>query len=241
MISLSACSTFSRDNETAGLYVELAQVQLQKGHPAVALSTLMKAEKIDPNNPQLNNQFGLTYGVFEKHEKAVEYFRKAVATKPDYSEARNNYARALIEVGKYKEARDELELVTNDLTYRNQASAFSNVGLSYLREGKYKDSLPFFQKSLRLSKNCLTYSYYGRALYELKDYRGAIPVFDVALPLCKKINFDEAHYYGALTYFKSGDKIKGVALMNETILHYTDGAYQDKAKSMLELMKLNKL
>ena len=94
----------------------------------------------------------------------------------------------------------------------------------------------------KLSKNnCHTYNIYGRTLYELKDFSGAIPVFDVAVPLCRKLDFDEAHYFAALTYFKSGDKNKGIALMNETLLLYPDGAYQDKAKSMLELMKLNKL
>jgi tetratricopeptide (TPR) repeat protein len=145
-------------------------------------------------------------------------------------------------VGRYKEARKQLQMVIDDLTYANQATALSNYGYSYFKEGKYKEAIPFLQKSIKQNKtHCQTYNTYGRALYELKDFRGAIPVFDVAVPLCQKIGFDEAHYYAALTYFKSGDKNRGIALMNETLLLYPDGVYQDKAKSMLELMKLNRL
>ncbi len=208
----------------------------------MAMSTLLKAEKLDPNNPQLHNQFGLTYFVFKKIDKSLFHFRKALSLDAKYSEARNNYAHVLIENGDYEEARKQLKLVIDDLTYMNQSTVLSNYGYSYFKQGKYKEAVPYLQQSIKLNKtHCQTYNTYGRSLYELKDFSAALPVFDVAVPLCKKIGFDEAHYYAALTYFKSGDKNRGIALMNETLLLYPDGVYQDKAKSMLELMKLNRL
>jgi Tfp pilus assembly protein PilF len=243
LLSLLSCTSLNnQDQKSAALYVELARNQLIKGNAPMALSTLMKAEKMDPKNPQLWNQYGLTYFIFKRYDKSISSFRTALSIDPRYSEARNNYALVLIENGQSAEARKQLQLVIDDLTFGNQSTALSNYGYSYFKEGKYKDAIPFLQKSIKLNKtHCQTYSNYGRALYELKDYSGAMPVFDVAVPLCQKIGFDEAHYYAALTYFKSGDKNRGIALMNETLLLYPDGAYQDKAKSMLELMKLNRL
>jgi type IV pilus assembly protein PilF len=235
------CATFRGSKDSALPYVELAEKQLASGQSPQALSTLLKGESVEPDNPLIHNQLGLTYFSFGKYEKSAEHFRRAVHLDERLSEARNNYARTLIELKQYSDARSQLEVVISDLTYIKQPLAYSNYGLSYFREGQYKKAIPWLQKSIALNKNnCLTYSTYGRALYELKDYRGAIPIFDVAVHLCKKNNYDEAHYFAALTYFKSGDKTKGVALMNETILLYPDGLYQEKARSMLELMRLNK-
>lgn len=237
----TGCAHFHGARDSAQPYVELAEKQLAMGQAPQALSTLLKGEKVDPDDPLIHNQLGLTYFVFGKYEKSAEHFQRAIRLDNKLTEAHNNYARTLIELKQYDDARAQLEIVVNDLTYLKQALAYSNYGLSYFREGKYAKAIPWLQKSIALNKtNCLAYSTYGRSLYELKDYRGAIPVFDIAIHLCKKSNFDEAHYYAALTYFKSGDKTKGVALMNETLLLYPDGPHQKKAQSMIELMRLNK-
>lgn len=241
LLTVFGCATFRGSKDSAIPYVQLAEKQLSTGQNPQALATLLKGEQVDPNNPLIQNQLGLVYFAFGKFEKSAEHLRKAVNLDGDMSEARNNYARTLIELGSFLEARKQLHIVVNDLTYLKQPLAYSNYGLSYFREKKYKEAIPWLQKSIALNKNnCLTYSTYGRTLYELKDYRGAIPIFDVAIHLCKKNNYDEAHYFAALTYFKSGDKTKGIALMNETLLLYPDGAYQAKASSMLELMRMNK-
>ncbi|MBY0386352.1 tetratricopeptide repeat protein [bacterium] len=236
------CATFRGSKDSANPYVELAEKQLATGQNPQALSTLLKGESVDPDNPLVHNQLGLVYFAFKKFEKSAEHFKRAIRLDEKLSEARNNYARTLIELKLYAEARSQLDVVVNDLTYLKQPLAYSNYGLSFFREGQYKKAIPWLQKSIALNKNnCLTYTTYGRSLYELKDYRGAIPIFDIAVHLCKKSNFDEAHYFAALTYFKSGDKTKGIALMNETLLIYPDGSYQEKAKSMLELMRMNKI
>ncbi len=235
------CATFRGSKDSALPYVQLAEKQLATGQNPQALGTLLKGEQVDPSNPLIHNQLGLVYFAFGKFEKSAEHLKKAVNLDGALSEARNNYARTLIELGSFVEAREQLTVVVNDLTYLKQPLAYSNYGLSFFREKKYKDAIPWLQKSIAGNKNnCLTYSTYGRALYELKDYRGAIPIFDVAVHLCKRNNYDEAHYFAALTYFKSGDKTKGIALMNETLLLYPDGSYQSKASSMLELMRMNK-
>ncbi len=237
----TGCTSFHGSRDSAVPYVELAEKQLAAGQAPQALSTLLKGEKVEPDHPLIHNQLGLTYFVFGKYDKSAEHFQRAIRLDDKLTEAHNNYARTLIELKEYNDARAQLDIVVNDLTYLKQALAYSNYGLSYFREGKYQNAIPWLQKSIAMNKtNCLAYTTYGRSLYELKDYRGAIPVFDVAIHLCKKSNFDEAHYYAALTYFKSGDKTKGVALMNETLLLYPDGPYQKKAQSMVELMRLNK-
>lgn len=238
-----SCGTFSHsDKKAAELYLQLGSSQLDKGHAPLALKSLRLALKEDPENPMIYNQLGITYFILKQPTEAIQHFEYALKLNPQFTEARNNLARSYIEVGNSSVARSHLHLVLKDLTYIGVAKAQMNYGLSYFKEQNYTVAIQYFQKSIRIEKdNCLAYYYYGRSLYELQDYRSALPVFDTAIPLCKRDNFDEANYYGALSYYKSGDRMKGIALMNETVLNFPNGEYQDKAKNMIEVMKLHKL
>lgn len=239
---LTACNTFTRDKETAHLYLQLGTSQLEQGHPALALKSLRQAQKSDPKNAMIQNQLGVTYFMMERYNDSISHFQQAIDLDPNFTDARNNLARSLIEIGNTKLARVQLQLVAQDLTYVGQAKTHLNFGISYFKDQNYLAAIPHFQKSIKLLKdNCISYSYYGRALYEMKDYKAALPVFDSALPLCKREKFDEAHYYAAMAYYKAGDRMKGIALMNETVLLYPDGEYQDRAKNMVDVMKLNKM
>lgn len=242
LVFQSACSTFSKEKESAALYLNLGASQLAQGLNARALKSLLNAKKLDDSNPEIHNHLGLTYFAMSKYPLAINEFNQALSLRHNYTEARNNLARTLIEEGQFEDARDNLRIVLSDLTYLNPAAAYFNLGLSYFREEKYKKAIPHFQKSIALNRdNCVGYNYYARSLYEMGDFKGANPVFESALPLCKRQNFDEAHYFAALSYFKAGNKSRGIALMNEAILQYPNGAYQSKARETLELMKLNQM
>lgn len=242
VLLLIGCRTTSeKDAKSANLYLQLANNQLQKGYPSQALATLLNAEKIDPRSVEIQNHLGMTYFALKQNKLAIQHFRKALDLDPKFTEGHNNLARLLIETGKYKEARSHLNFVFEDFTFSQQSTALTNMAFLNIREKNYKASLPYLQKAIRLDKtNCLTYHLYGLAQYELKDFRSALQSFDAALPLCRAAQFDEAHYYAALAYYKSGDKNRGIGLMNETILLYPDGNYQEKAKAALESMKYNR-
>lgn len=242
ILTLVGCQTTSQDPKTALLYMDLGVNHLTKGVKEDALAAFLKAEKLDERNQEIQNYLGLTYLLFKKYSLASKHFQNALSLDNEYTEARNNLARALIEQGHEERARKELEIVFADLTYKNLAAANLNLGYSYFKQQRYREAIPYLEKSLRMHKNsCFAMSLYARSYSEIKDYKRSLPLFDLAMPLCQKINYDEAHYYGALAYFKSGQRTKGIALMNETILLYNQGDYEKKSREMLELMKLNKL
>lgn len=240
---LISCSTStSKDEASAQLYINLGASQLNQGHPHLALKSLLNAKKLDPENAQVYQQLGLAYFALKKYKLAVNNFLNALSLDSQMTDARVNLGRALIETGEYDDAREQFRLALADLTYSNTSLVYFNLGLSHFRQRHYQKAISFFQKSIAIEKrNCLAYTYYGRSLYELKDFASANRTFELALPLCKPLNFDEAHFFAALSYFKSGNKSRGIALMNETILHYPDGPHNEKAQQMLELMKLNRL
>jgi type IV pilus assembly protein PilF len=243
LFCLIGCQTLrSADPKTALLYMDLGVKHLSKGQKQDAIANFLKAEKLDSRNKEIQNYLGLTYLLFMKYPLAANHFRNSLSIDSGYTESRNNLARALIEMGQVNEARKEIAIVLEDLTYKNISGANLNLGLSYFKEKNYKTAAKYLELSLRENKNsCYGMTIYARTHYELADYKRALPLFDLAMPMCQKLNYDEAHYFGAIAYFKAGQRTKGIALMNETILLYNKGDHEVKSREMLELMKLNKL
>ena len=60
----------------------------------------MKATKIDPNNPFLNNNLGNIYNENGKLDKAISYYEKVILFKPDFVQVYLNlgivYAKKVI-------------------------------------------------------------------------------------------------------------------------------------------------
>ena len=70
----------------------------------------------------------------------------------------------------------------------------------------------------------------------MQKYEAAIDSFDSALKLCNN-NYDEAHYFSGLSYFKAGKPEKAEARLEEVIKLYPDSEYAAKAKDMLKLIR----
>jgi tetratricopeptide (TPR) repeat protein len=114
----------------------------------------------------------------------------------------------------------------------------SLTGIIYFKRKQFAAAKIKFQKAIELQKdNCLASSYYGRCLYELKDHKKAAQALDQAVGFCQRSQFDEPHYYSALTYYQMGQPEKAEARLQEIIKLYPQGKYVDKAKDMLETMR----
>jgi Tfp pilus assembly protein PilF len=238
-IFLASCASLKNDNkEKATLYVQMGISQLENEDFPNALKSFLEAEKLDPNNAVVQNNLGLTFFLRERYDLSESHFRKALSLEPRFTDARNNLARVLIEEKKYAEAEKELKIVLNDLTYNGFAKAYVNLGLSKFNQGRFQDALAAFDKSVDLEHdNCIANTYYGRSLFELKDYEKASHALDRAISFCQKQLYDEPHYYSALTYFRLGQKEKSIARFEEILKLYPNGKYRDKARAMLDLIR----
>jgi Tfp pilus assembly protein PilF len=105
---------------------KLGIAYLTEGRIAPALQELSKAEALNPANPEVLNALGFAYWMRKEHFLAEEKFRKAVALKPDYSEAWNNLAAMFIEQGRYGEAVGPAEQALKNVYYGTQERALAN-------------------------------------------------------------------------------------------------------------------
>lgn len=237
LLILLSCSSSREKQEKAELYLRMGNGHLSKGHYPQALRDLLEAEKLDPENPVVQNSLGIAYFARKNYDLALQHVGEAVKLNPSYSDARNNYGRICIELTRYDEAIKELNLVVKDLTYPMPEKAYVNLGLAYLKRGEAKASANYFGKSIEAnSRYCPAHNYYGQSLFQLQKYDEAIDSFENALRLCNN-NYDEAHYFSALSYYKAGQKEKAHARLEEVVKLYPDSEFAAKAKAMLKIVQ----
>lgn len=204
----------------------------------MALSSLLQAEKLDSQNPLIHNNLGLTYFMRQRLDLAESHLRKALSLKKDYSDARNNLARVLIEQKKDQEAEKEIQIVLADLTYPGIDRAYVNLGLSHFNRKQWAQAQQAFEKAVVANReNCLAHTYLGRSEFERSDYTRAAKTLDRAVTFCQKQFFDEPHYYSALAWYRLGDLNQSIARFEQVAKIYPDGQYKEKARAMLELIR----
>jgi type IV pilus assembly protein PilF len=235
---VGCASSGSKDKQKSELYLRMGVSYIEQGNFPFALRELLKAEELDPSSPIVQNNLGQVYFLRDRFELAEKSFLKAIQLQPDYSEARNNLARTYIEEGKYAAAEKELKIVFNDLTYAGGTKAYINWGLSRFLQKDYVGAQSAFAKVLESqSDDCVANTYYGRSLFEQKEYARAAEALDRAVGFCQKNLIDEPHYYSALAYYRLGEKSKAVARFEEIVRLYPQGKFREKSKALLYMIR----
>jgi type IV pilus assembly protein PilF len=228
----------SKDKEMGELHLGVGTSQLQNGSYPQALEALLRAQSYDPTNPAIQNNLGLAFFMRERFDLAEKHIREALSLQPNYTDARNNLARVLIERGQYSQAIVEAQKVINDLTYASPEKGLINQGIAYFKLGNFSTAKENFLKALTFQRdNCMANSYLGRSLFEMKQYKSAAEALDTAVGFCQRMQFDEPHYYSAIAYFELGQKAKSENRFEELIRLYPQGKFSEKAKNMLEIIR----
>lgn len=236
---ITACASVTEKNRSkAELHLRLGVSLLQGQEYPAALTELLKAEKLDPQNAVVQNNLGLVYFFRERYDLAGNHLKKAISILPSFSDARNNLARVYIEQARYKEAEVEITRVLNDLTYPSPEKALINMGLVKFNTKQYQDAQNQFLKAIKAAPDdCIAHTYLGRSLFEQTQYSRAAEALDRAISFCQKNLYDEPHYYSALAHYRSGDKNKSITRFEEIVKYYPNGKYREKSQDMLKLLR----
>ncbi len=234
---VSSCETAPKNKEAAQLHLQIGTAQLSGGNYPLAMKELQEANELDPENEMIENNLGLAYFVREKYDLAEKHLSKAIKLKPKYTDALNNLARVHIELGRHDQAIKELDQVLNDLTYQSAEKAWVNLGLAYFQKGDFQVAKNKFTEAIKLNRtHCLAHTLFGRSELELDDFARASAELDRAIVFCKQSRFDEPHYYSGISYFRMGNREKGMARMQEVLKYYPNGKYAARAKNMIDEM-----
>ncbi|MCF8138772.1 MAG: tetratricopeptide repeat protein, partial [Desulfotignum sp.] len=102
------------------------------------------------------NSLGLAYMGKNRDDLAIPVFKKALALKPDYTEALNNLGAAHLRQKKWDPAISAFEKVLEDLLYPTPQFPLSNLGRAYLEKQDYIRAETYFSQALDLSPGFVT-------------------------------------------------------------------------------------
>ncbi|MCB1307548.1 MAG: tetratricopeptide repeat protein [Leptospiraceae bacterium] len=162
----------------------------------LALKTLDTGLEIAPENYEMHNKRGLVYKDREELRKAIDSFYRSVQIKSDYVPGRTNLAFALLEDGRYADARREFEEASRLDPGNDELKKGSQLveiytrldrGDRFVRNGRFQEALAEYEAAREIRDDQpVVYNSLGRAELARRNYRGAEANFQKALALDDK-------------------------------------------------------
>ncbi len=229
----AACADASK---RASYHYQMGLSYLAEDNATAALVELSEAEKIDPDNPDLQYNLGLAYFQKNRYDIAEQKFLRAIALKPEFTAARNSLGLNYLQMKRWDDAIHEFKLVTEDIFYQNQESAFINLGIAYLSKGEYPKALATLRSVVETyPRNPIGRVYLGKVYFVLDKVDQAIGEYRKAVEL--NADYANAHYQLALAYLKVRDNRAALASFKEVLRIVPDSDIGRLSREYLELLK----
>ena len=239
----TSCAVFAprsttKKDEKSQLHLKLgtAHYSNQKYHRA--LKEFMTADELSPNDPLILTNLGIAYFALNRLPLGEKMIRRALKISPKYTDARVNLAKVQIEMGLYEMAINNLKICENDLTYTDTDNINYHYGLALFKLRNLNEAEDKFKLTLsKQPKHCYAMLYYGRTLFEKKNYRTASESLDEAIGLCDGFKLDDAHFYSALSHYKINNLQTTTSRLQELLELYPNTGFATDAKKILRLIK----
>ena len=163
------------------------QAVLQQAIQAFQDGNFIKAEEalkyflnVKPTEFTALHLLAIVYASQNKHDTAIEWYKKALEIVPDDASILSNYASSLSATGLIKEAlnifRKVLEINPSDPMF------FYNIANTFCELGRYEEALFYYEQSIQLDPQYFqAHNNYGKALYDLKRFSEALTFYDHAI------------------------------------------------------------
>jgi tetratricopeptide (TPR) repeat protein len=219
----------------------------------VAIEVLLKAARLQPNNPDPYFYLGQSYQGLQQHDKAVEMFKKSIALNPDLkhndyqvTNAHFRLGQSLLKVGQKEEGQKELQ-IASDLkaqafkrdeakgeAFLNSESLNEQTPIPALAETAARSDLQ--QEALKTEvlfyTNVIAAAFENLGLLnaERQQFRSASQSFSEAAKLDPQLR--DIYYNLGLAYFKSESYKDAVAAFENQLRLRPDDL---RAKQLLGL------
>lgn len=240
-ILVSACSSTAEKSKKrqADLYFGAGTQSLMTQDYTDALTNLLKANELDPENAAILNNLGMAYYFKGEKDLAVKTLNKSLKIDEDNSDAKVNLASIYFKDGDLAKAEKIYKTVLKDLTYEKQARTLYNLGMLELKRQNVVAAENYFKKSIKEDANyCPAYYQTGLIQYNRRQFNNALKNFrEASMGVCYES--PAAHYYQAVT-------LTGLKRFNEARMKYDEIDARFKTsefamKARANLMELNEL
>lgn len=187
-VSCVANANLEEQKKEVENYKRIAGEYMAENNYTSALKTLLKAENLYADDPELQNYLGQTYQKKGRNDLAVIHLKKAIELRPDYSIAKNNLGTVYIDMKQWDLAIPYFKEASEDLTYQTPHRALNNLGLVYFNKGDYPLAEQYYRKALAYNPQFVN-SLLGlaRTLIAMEKYSEAIHFLEQAVSLAPQI------------------------------------------------------
>jgi Tfp pilus assembly protein PilF len=205
--SLLACAhgPSSKERRSAEIHHDLGVDALRTGRYPEALREFDAALAVDDGFAEAHRGRALVLDFgFGRSEDAEKAYRRAVALRPDYSEAHNDLGQLLARTGRYDAAIAEFDAALDNMLYREPYLARCNKGLALHRMGRREEGLAELRSCLSLAPTfCKGRRELGRVLLDEGKLREALDELGAYARWCDKV--PDAHLQLGLARMRAGD------------------------------------
>ncbi|HEY2010133.1 MAG TPA: tetratricopeptide repeat protein [Rhizomicrobium sp.] len=177
-----ALKATEQDGENSKAFHVLGMALERMGHLHKALVTYERAFELDPEDPELLINLGLTAWNLKLTEGAAKMFQLYIAARPDSPLGYNNLGSVQSDMGRPDIAIE----ILREAIYKmpNQAILWNSFATVLAEEGRADESIVFYQEAVRLEPNfARVYHNLGYAYQHLSRRDLAIEAYDRALEL----------------------------------------------------------
>ena len=175
-----ALEATTEDDSNAQAYHVLAMALERMGHLHKALVTYERAYELDPADPDLLINLGLTAWSLKMTDAATEMFRRFIALRPDSPLGYNNLGTILCELG---DPRSAIEILRAAIKRMPREPVLWNSLATVLAEtGRADESIVFYEEAISLApKFARPWHNLGFAFCHLGRLEEALAAYDSAL------------------------------------------------------------
>jgi len=216
---------------------DLGLTYIRNGNLRAGVKELIEAEKIDPENADIQHELAQAYKDLGIYREALVHFRKALILRPEFPDAQNNMGTLYLLTGEWDLAIGCFNKAVGNITYSTPHFAYNNLGLAYYNKGDYQNAIGSYQKALKISPSySICYCNLGLVYEIINGWEKAIDAYKKAISYYP--GYAAAHLSLAKCFLRLGKNSEAVKELELTIDIDPGGPFGNEAK---ELVRRNKL
>lgn len=238
LFTLVSCASKPREmNKRAQIYFNAGTQSLMTRDYTEALTNLLRANELQPDNADITNNLGMAYYFKGDETLALKCLKRTLELDPKNSDARANIGSIHYEAGRFQEAEAVYKEVLKDLTYDKQARTYYNLGILELDKKKNtQQAMTYFKAAIKEAEDyCPAHYRLGTIYYGNREFNKAYQSFrEATMGTC--VDSPAAHYNQALTLIELRKYNDARIKLDDVQNRFQKTVFAVKARSkMLEL------
>jgi Tfp pilus assembly protein PilF len=227
----------AKDRKTADIHHDLGVEALRAGRAPEALKEFDAALALDPEFAEAHRGRGLVLDLgFGHRDEAEKAYRRALALRESYPEARNDLGQLLARVGRYEEAIAAFDAALADTSYREPYVARCNKGQALHAAGRRAEGIGELRACLtHAPRYCKGRRELGRALLDDGRTKDAIEELEAYARTCEKAA--DAHLQLGLARMRAGDAPAARVAFERCAALDAEGAEGEECRRSLALLE----